>query len=167
MLRFHLIAHMHAYSLELSSSTAQVRCSCCNAGMTSVCGFISRNERPYSVYYALIHNTRKDIFVRLSISIGDWWKHDSHANRYALCLDVTPHEQNWRFSVLDPMYSPQQNFAKFGQWLGPQQSADSAHLDDLMDVAEFIVNHDPAVLTYLTGRHPDYTGREVHHPSEN
>jgi len=158
---------MSPYSLELSNATAQVRCSCCNAGMTSVCGFISCNDRPYSVYYALIHNTRKDIFVRLSISIGDWWKHDSYSNRFALCLDVTPDQGEWRFSVLDPMYSPQQNFLKFGQWLGRRDSADSAQLDDLMKVADFIVTHDPAVLTCLTGRQPDYTGREVHRASEN
>lgn len=135
--------------------------------MTSVCGFISRNDSPYSVYYALIHNTSKDRFVRLSISIGDWWKHDSYRNRYAVCLDVTPAKKTWRFRVVDPMYSPQQNLAKFGQWLGTQESADSAQLDDLMEVADFVATHDPAVLTYLTGRPTDYTGREAQRPSNN
>jgi hypothetical protein len=158
---------MPVYSLELANSTAQLRCSCCHAGMTSVCGFISRHDRPYSVYYALIHNTQKDIFVRLSISIGEWWKDGSYSNRVALCVDVTPGRGKWQFSVLDPMYSPQQNFAKFGQWLGPQHSADSAQLHDLMEVADFITTHDPAVLTCLTGRQPDYTGREVYGPSRN
>lgn len=157
---------MSDYSLELANSTARLKCSCCAAGMTSVCGFISKGERPYSVYYALIHNTRKDIFVRLSISIGDWWRHDTYENRYALCIDVTPHDQHWRMSVQDSMYSPQQNFAKFGHWLGPRDRHDP-RIQELLEVADFIVSHNPAVLTYLTGRRPDYTGRDLQPITEN
>ena len=96
---------MSVYSLELANSTARMKCSCCSAGMTSVCGFISKDNRPYSVYYALIHNTRKDIFIRLSISIGDWWRHDTYENRYAVCIHVAPKEpkdKSWRMSILDP-----------------------------------------------------------------
>jgi hypothetical protein len=158
---------MQQYSLDLANSTAQLNCSCCQVGMTSVCGFIRRNDQPYSVYYALIHNTRKDLFVRLSISVGDWWKHDSYENRYALCLDVTPRAKGWRFSVLDPVYSPQQNLEKFGEWLGKNTDRKSALFLDLMEIADFIVAHDPALITYLTGRQPDYTGREVQRASEN
>lgn len=156
-----------AFSLELANSTARMKCSCCSAGMTSVCGFISKDERPYSVYYALIHNTRKDVFVRLSISIGDWWRHDTYENRHAICLDVTPSRKEWRMCVLDPMYSPQQNFAKFGQWLGPEAGRHDPLVEELMEIANFIVNHDPAVLTYLGGRRPDYTGRDVQQIAEN
>lgn len=158
---------MSRYSLDLANSTAQLSCSCCHAGMTSVCGFIRRDDRPYSVYYALIHNTPKDIFVRLSISIGDWWKHDSYENRHALCLDVTPRANSWDFSVLDPVYSPQQNLDKFGEWLGKDGDRKNPVFLDLMEMAEFITANDPAVLTYLTGRHPDYSGREIHRTSAN
>jgi hypothetical protein len=164
---------MTEYSLELANSTTRLKCSCCSAGMTSVCGFISKGERPYSVYYALIHNTRKDIFVRLSISIGDWWRHDSFENRYALCLDVTASgkdkgkNKDWHMTVLDAMHSPQQNFAKFGQWLGTKTGRRNPLIGDLMEVADFIVTHDPAVLTYLTGHRPDYTGRDVQQITKN
>jgi hypothetical protein len=135
--------------------------------MTSVCGFISRWDRPYSVYYALIHNTRKDIFVRLSISVGDWWRHDTCENRHAACIDVTPGSKRLRMTVLEPIHSPQQNFAKFGRWLGPKAGRDDPEMQELIKVAEFIVAHDPAVLTYLSGRRPDYSGREVRLISEN
>ena len=158
---------MSDYSLELANSTGRLKCSCCSAGMTSVCGFISKDERPYSVYYALIHNTRKDVFVRLSISAGDWWRHDTYENRYALCIDVTPKGKGWRMTVQDAMYSPQQNFAKFGQWLGPKTGRNNPLVEELMEVADFIVTHDPAVLTYLTGQRPDYTGRDVQQITEN
>lgn len=99
--------------------------------------------------------------MRLSISIGDWWRHDTYENRFALCIDVTPNGKNLRMSVRDPIYSPQQNFAKFGQWLGRKESRDNPVIQELVEVANFIVAHDPAVLTYLTQRRPDYTGRDV------
>jgi hypothetical protein len=152
---------MPDYSLELANSTARVNCTCCAEGMTSVCGFISKSEQPYSVYYALIHNNRKDTFVRLSISVGDWWRHDTYENRFALCIDVTPNGKNWRMSVQDPIYSPQQNFAKFGRWLSRKEGWNSPAIQQLVEVANFIVAHDPAVLTYLTERRPDFTGRNV------
>jgi hypothetical protein len=129
--------------------------------MTSVCGFISLGERPYSVYYALIHNSRKDIFVRISISVGDWWRHDSYENRHALCLDVTPSGEHWRMAVQEPILSPQQNFAKFGHWLGPKAGRNNPLIQEIIEAANFIVSHDPAVLTYLMGQKPDFTGRDV------
>lgn len=156
-----------SYSLELATSTTRLNCSCCTAGMTSVCGFISKDGQPYSVYYALIHNTRKDIFVRLSLSAGEWWSHKSYRNRHAICLDVTPSGKTWRMSVRERIYSPQQNFAPFGRWLGPDAAKDDPLLQELLEVAGFIVNHDPAVLTYLSGRNPDYTGRVVQRFSNN
>ena len=158
---------MQELSLELANSTARLKCSCCTAGMTSVCGFISRQDRPYSVYYALIHNTRKDIFVRLSISVGEWWRHDRYENRHALCLDVMRVKEDVRLTVRDPMYSPQEDFAKFGLWLGGGEDRNSPLIQELIAVANFIVTHDPAVLTYLAGQRPDYTGRDVQHFSEN
>lgn len=158
---------MAEYSLELAPSTARLRCSCCTAGMTSVCGFISQWQRPYSVYYALIHNTRKDVFVRLSISVGEWWRHDTYENRHALCIDVTVGREKWRMVVQEPILSPQQNFAKFGQWLGPRTSRDNPWMQEIMEVADFVVHNDPAVLGYLSGGRPDYTGREVQQASEN
>lgn len=132
-----------------------------------MCGFISRGNRPYSVYYALIHNTRKDVFVRVSISAGDWWRHDTYKNRYAICMDISPSADKWRMSVLEPIYSPQQNFAKFGEWLGPKAGRQNPLVLELMEVADFIVSHDPAVLTYLRGQRPDYTGRVVQQITEN
>ena len=154
-------------SLELAASTARLNCSCCTAGMTSVCGFISKEGRPYSVYYALIHNTQKDIFVRLSVSAGEWWNHKSYLNRHAICVDVTPSGKTWRMSVRERIYSPQQNFAPFGRWLAAKTDQNDPLLQELLEVAGFIVNHDPAVLTYLSGRNPDYTGRAVQRFIEN
>lgn len=129
--------------------------------MTSVCGFISKFGRPYSVYYALIHNTGKDIFVRLSISVGEWWRHDTYENRYALCIDVTSEGENWRMAVQQPILSPQHNFDKFGHWLGPKTSRSDPLIREIMEVADFVVTHDPEVLSYLTGRRTDYTGRDL------
>jgi hypothetical protein len=143
---------MPSYLLELANSTARLNCSCCNAGMTSVCGFISQDDQPYAVYYALLHNNRQDIFVRLSISVGEWWNHRNYEHRYALCLDLSPAASGWHTTVRDEVDSPQHNFAPFGQWLGPEAEIDNPRLHEIVAVANFVATHDPAVLTCLSGR---------------
>lgn len=105
--------------------------------------------------------------MRLSISVGEWWKHDTYENRHALCIDVTPEGENWRMVVQNPILSPQESFAKFGQWLGPKTSRDNPLIREIMEVADFVVHHDPAVVSYLMGGRPDYSGRDVQQISEN
>ncbi len=70
-------------------------------------------------------------------------------------------------SVLEPIHSPQQDFAKFGQWLGPRPARNHPMLGEILEVADFIVHHDPAVLTCLSGQRPDYSGRDVRQIEEN
>lgn len=76
-------------------------------------------------------------------------------------------KENVRLTVRDPMYSPQQGFAKFGLWLGSGEDRNDPLVEELIDVANFIVTHDPAVVTCLAGQRPDYTGQDVQHFSEN
>jgi hypothetical protein len=82
-------------------------------------------------------------------------------------MDVTPARENWRITMRDAIYSPQQGFAKFGIWLGSKENRKNPLVEEIMEVANFVILHDPAVLTYLTGRRPDYTGRDVQHLAEN
>jgi hypothetical protein len=150
---------MSQYSFELDESTATLTCSCCSAGLTSVCGFIKKDDRPYCMYYALIHNNPNDVLLRLSVSIGEWWRHDTYENRHALCIDITPHGENCRMSVQDAAQSPQHNFAQFGKWLDRADARDSHLLQDFIDVATLITRHDPAVRSYLAGQELDYSNR--------
>lgn len=105
--------------------------------------------------------------MRLSISVGEWWRHESYDDRHALCLDVTPKDKSWRMTLREPIYSPQQNFAKFGVWLSPKTEPHNPLIREIMEVGDFIVAHDPAVLSYITGRRTDYTGRNVQPIAEN
>ena len=70
-------------------------------------------------------------------------------------------------SLRKAIYSPQQNFAPFGHWLNPDVASEDPLFEELLEIADFIVNHDPAVLTYLSGQRPDYTGRDVQRFIEN
>jgi len=157
---------MPRYSLELANSTAWLRCSCCTAGTISVCGFVRQWERPYSVYYALMHNSRQDIFARLSISVGEW-RHAGDETRFALCIEVTPRGEDWNMSVLEPMHSPQQNLTAFGQWLGPDAGGNNPAVREIVEVAGFVVTNDPALRSYLSGQKPDFYGREASHITDN
>lgn len=138
---------MSKYSLEQGDSTANLRCGCCTQGLTSHCGYIRTCGQPYALYYALLHNHSADLFVRLSISIGDWATADP-LTKSALCIDVTPHEKHWRLSVQDACSSPQSTFPQFGTWLDGDDARHSSLLADFLEVATFIVENDPAVKKY-------------------
>jgi hypothetical protein len=135
------------YYLEPGDSTANLRCSCCTKGLTSVCGYIRIGGLPYALYYALLHNHASDLFVRLSISVGDWASPDP-LTKYALCIDATPYEKHWKLSVLDACCSPQHTVPQFGTWLNRNDAGQNPLLADFVEVAGFILENDPAVKKY-------------------
>ena len=151
---------MPEYKLEVSDSTALLHCSCCAAGMTSLCGFVRRDSLPYAMYYAVLHNNRNDDFVRLSISLGLGWQTRDENDRFALCLDVTAQGSECVISVQDQSASPQQGFPAFGKWLDRHDAREHPALPDFIGVANFLIQHDPALSSYLSGRDIDWAGRK-------
>lgn len=157
---------MPEYKLELSDSTALLQCSCCAAGMTSLCGFVRRDGLPYAMYYAVLHNNRQHDFVRLSISMGHGWQTRDENDRLALCMDVTPRGEECVISVQDQSASPQQDFHAFGKWLDRQQARAHPALQKFLELATYIMQHDPALKTYLAGSEMDLAGRKMRNGAE-
>lgn len=138
------------FSLEQDESEATLKCTCCDVGFTSVCGYIRKAGIPYAMYYALIHNRADDPYVRISASVGEWWKHDTFEGRRALCVDVTPvGSERLRLSIQPPSASPQQNVPQFGRWLELSEAADSPLRQNFVDVVLLIAAQDPAVQAAL------------------
>lgn len=151
---------MAEYALELYDSTATLQCACCEAGMTSICGFARKHGAPYAMYYALLHNRREDNFVRLSISMGSGWKTGEPADRVALCMDVTPKGDECVLSVQDGSASPQHGFPAFGHWLDRKEARAHPALQEFFELANFIIHHDPALRSYLASGEIDFAGRK-------
>lgn len=99
--------------------------------------------------------------MRLSISISECWTEENYEKRHALCVEIIPAEQEYRITVLDAVYSPQQNFPEFGEWMNREEARQSASLQQFLDVANFILQHDPAVKSYLAGDRIDDQGRKM------
>lgn len=148
------------YNLELSDSTAHLRCSCCDAGMKSICGFVRKHSRPYAMYYAALHENRADDFIRLSVSMGAGWENKDFTDRLALCVDITPRGDECAISVQDAGASPQQGLPAFGRWLDGDEARAHEALQEFMDVAMFIIQDDPAIRSYLAGAEIDWAGRK-------
>jgi hypothetical protein len=147
------------YKLELSDSTAQLDCSCCAEGMTSICGFLRRDGDPYAMYYAVLHMNRADNFIRLSLSMGTGWRSRNYEDRLALCMDLKPQGGQSVISVEDASASPQQTFPAFGKWLDREEARAHPALREFIELATFITQHDPAINSYLSGREIDWAGR--------
>jgi len=152
---------MAEYKLELSDSTAQLKCSCCAAGMTSICGFLRRDGDPYAMFYALLHLNRADEFVRLSVSMGNGWHNRNYEDRLALCMDIKSHSGQTIISVEDSSASPQQGFPAFGKWLDREDAREHPALQEFSQLASFITQRDPAISSYLCGKEINLAGR--HH----
>jgi len=149
------------YKLELSDSTAELKCSCCTAGMASICGFLRRDGHPYAMYYAVLHMNRSDEFVRLSLSMGSGWQNRNYEDRLALCMDIKPQGEETVISVEDSSASPQQTFPAFGQWLNREEAKAHSALQEFIELATFITQRDPAINSYLRGEEISWAGR--HH----
>lgn len=149
------------YKLELSDSKAELECSCCAAGMASICGFLRRDGHPYAMYYAVLHLNRADGFVRLSLSMGSGWQGRNYEDRLALCMDIKPQGEQTVISVEDASASPQQTFPAFGQWLNREEARAHPALQEFIELATFITQRDPAIRSYLSGHEINWAGR--HH----
>lgn len=150
---------MSDYTLELNDSTANVRCSCCAAGLTSICGFVRKQGRPFGMYYALLHDNRERDFVRLSVSLGEGWSKRDFAARRALCVDITLRHQDCVLSVQDADASPQQGFAAFGQWLNREDVRGQPIMQEFLEILKFLMEQDRAIRSYLAGEKIDFGGR--------
>jgi hypothetical protein len=140
------------FSLELAEDVASINCSHCGKQLTSVCGFITRDGDAYSTYFALLHTGHEEIVVFLTISIGKWWDDEALNERYWVALTVKPSETQFNIRIEEPEKSRHVNWKPLGIPMTRDEALASSLRKAFFEVADYIVEQDPAVNSYLNER---------------
>ena len=140
------------FSLELGPNVDEVTCSHCGKQLFSVCGFIALDGDAYSTYFALLHTAHHEIVVALTISIGKWWDDDALSERHWIAMTVRPSESAYNMRVEEPEKSRHVNFKQLGIAMSRNDALASPLRDKFFEVADYIVERDPSVRSYLEGR---------------
>jgi hypothetical protein len=80
-------------------------------------------------------------------------------------MRVWPSDTGSGFEVRleDPDSSRHANSKMLGQKVTAEEARQSPRLDDFFTVSDFIIDNDPAVLSYLSGEEVNIVGRECKH----
>jgi len=140
------------FSLELAEDVASINCSHCGKELKSVCGFITRDGDAYSTYFALLHTGHDEIVALLTISIGKWWDDEALNERHWLALTVKPSETQFNMRIEEPEKSRHFNLKPLGIPMSRDQALASPLRKAFFEIADYIVEQDPAVNSYLNER---------------
>jgi hypothetical protein len=153
------------FTLELGPEVANLTCDHCGKPFQSVCGFISKDDWAYSVYFAALQTGHDAIEVGLSLSIGKWWENSAVEERSWVYLRVWPSESGSGFEmrVEEPEGSRHVDSKILGKKLSCDEARQSPLLNDFFAVADFAIDNDPAVLSYLSGKEINIAGRVCKH----
>jgi hypothetical protein len=135
--------------------------------MQSVNGFIKKDDFAYSIYFATLQTGHDSIVAGLTISIGKWWN-DTKASikqREWIYMRVWPSESGSGFEIRieEPDNSRHFNFSAMGKAITCAEARRRDQLDDFFDVAKYAIDHDPALLSYLSGDAVNIAGRTCVH----
>lgn len=155
------------FSLELGSEVANLTCDCCGKPFKSVCGFITKDDCAYSLYFATLQSGHDEIEVGLTVSIGKWWddSDEAVAEREWVYMRVWPSESGCGFEVRleKPDASRHINSKMLGRKLQPDEARNYPLLGQFFAVSDFIIDNDPAVSSYLSGEEINIVGRVCLH----
>lgn len=151
---------MSEYTLELGESIFRLKCECCDEVKKRVLGFVSRDGDAHAVYYALLNVTEKEPRVGLTVSVGPWWGDTNPSDRNWIHAEVCAEDDGFRMSVREPQQSNFYPWPKGGNPLNPEEAKTSDAMQEIWAVADFIVENDPAISSYLQGEDLNVQGRE-------
>jgi len=153
------------FSLELGSEVANIVCDHCGKPFKSVHGFIKKDDWAYSAYFATLQTGHDKIMVGLSLSIGKWWVDTAVDERSWIYMLVWPSESGSGFElrVEEPRGSRHADSKSLGRKLSVDEARESPVLDDFFAVADYLIDNDPAVFSYLSGDEINITGRVCKH----
>ena len=150
-------------SLELGDEVSNLLCPCCGRPYKSVCGFINKDSDAYCMYFATLQTGHEDICVGLTPSIGKWWDDNALDQRHWIFLTIRPTPTDFGMRIDEPQGSSHANFKPLGIALTRAQALETPLKNDFFEVADFIVENDPAVNSYLRGRPINISGRVCKH----
>ena len=165
---------MGNYSLEAGETIWHIKCKCCGSKKNRVIGFVCKDGRGHAKYYALLNIEEKRPRVGLTISVGPWSDRSASSDRTPALhfelprrswahLDFWSEGDETHMDIRHPNTSPHFPWEKGGAPLMPEQANDRSVFHEISSVANFIVNTDPAISSYLNGGRVNVLGREVQH----
>lgn len=151
------------FSLELGDEVSNKTCDCCGKQYKSVVGFINRNNDAYAVYFAMLQTGHPEITVGLTLSIGNWWDDNALDERHWIYLTIKPSAENFNMRIEEPGSSSHSDFRPLGIALTREEALTSSMKEDFFAVADYIVEEDPAVNSYLMAQEINIRGRICRH----
>jgi hypothetical protein len=170
--RAYYLAEMGNYSLETGETVWHITCRCCGRKKSRVIGFVCNDLRGHGKYYALLNVEEKSPRVGLTISVGSWSDRSPRSERTPLLETELP-ERSWahldvrlegdgaQMDIRNPDTSPHYPWEKGGAPITPEDAKISNEIQEIWEVANFVVSTDPAISSYLHGMGVDATGRQV------
>jgi hypothetical protein len=152
---------MADYSLEVGEYVNELTCSCCGEKKKRVWGFVSKDGSAHAVYYALLNITEEQPRVGLTLSVGPWWENSDPRKRTWIHLEVWSESDGFHMNIRNPKESNFYPWEKGGKPYEREEAKRSDLIDEFWSVADFIVESDRAVSSYLNGERLDETGRAV------
>jgi len=165
---------MGHYSLETGETVWHITCKCCGRKKNRVIGFVCEDGRGHAKYYALLNIEERRPRAGLTISVGPWLDRSAGSDRTPTLdselpgrswahLDVWSEYDGTHLDIRHPNTSPHYPWEKGGVPLTREQAKVSGAIHEICSVANFIVNTDPAISSYLNGRGVNAVGRDVRH----
>ena len=155
------------FSLELGTEVANLSSDWCGKPFQSVCGFIKKDDWAYSTYFAALQTGHEEIDLGLTVSIGKWWDDSDAAVRQRewVYMRVWPSESGSGFEVRleEPEGARHVKSKMLGKKLTSAKARKHPLLDEFFAVTDFIIDNDPAVLSYLSGEEVNIAGRVCKH----
>jgi hypothetical protein len=138
----------------------RLSCECCGQRKKRVWGFISKDGDAHAIYYALFNVEDEHPRMGLTLSVGPWWDGTQPLQRYWLHLKVWRGDDGVHMSIRDPQESNFYPREKGGTPLSREDAKSNGVIDEIWSVADFIIESDIAVSSYLAGNYIDSEGRE-------
>jgi hypothetical protein len=155
------------FSLELGPEVANIVCDHCGKTLKSVNGYLKKDDWAYAVYFATLQTGHDGIEAGLTVSIGKWWDDSDSAvaERSWVYMRVWPSESGSGFEIRieNPEVSRHADLRSLGNRLSPDEARRSPLLNDFFAVADYAIDNDPAVLSYLSGDEVNIAGRICKH----
>lgn len=151
---------MSQYTLELGEYIYRLRCECCSKSKKRVFGFVKKDSDAHSVYYALLNVTEGKPRVGLTVSVGPWWENTNPSERKWIHAEAWSEDDGIHMALRDPQQSNFYPWPRGGLPLTPDEARASELIEEIWAVADFIVEQDPAVSSYLEGIDLNEQGRE-------
>jgi hypothetical protein len=136
---------MDAIDFEEPSYSA---CPCCQAKITNLTRFVTRDERAFAVYYATFSDGPAHDEVQVLAGFGDWSEDAPPGLRTAFAFKIWPRETDFVTTILDAKDS-NWDTEVLGRILSREDALKHPWLDEVYKLSDHIVRCDEPITAFL------------------